>query len=154
MRITGSGNFIVYPDRRRTEAHDGSRVIVLTSSINPVQVSLEVIRDRISEPYRSDLTLIVGARRRVERCNAWCNGRRLSAEDSMGTPQTELPLPIGGYLYFRIPEETPVEAETVLEVRDGDVVLRREKFGRIVGASDTYESGLDNLGLRPTGTPR
>ena len=158
MRVTGAGNFILYPDQRTVEVHDGSRVIVLNSSINPVQVSLEVIRERVTDPYPSDLALIVGARKRVERCSALCNGRQMSAEDSMGKQRTELPLPVGGYLYFRIPEEVAVDDESTVDVRDGDSVLRRERFGRIIGAAEALGStrgrfGHPNAGEFSVGRP-
>jgi hypothetical protein len=137
MRITGSGAFVVYPDQHGTEAHEGSRVIVLNSMGNRVQVSLEVVKERVDSPYLSDFTIIVGARKRVERCNVWCDGRKLLALDPVGTPEEELPLPIGGYLYFRVPKETKVELDTVVKVRDGSVILRQERFKNIVGATET-----------------
>ncbi|MDA4134820.1 MAG: hypothetical protein OK441_04555 [Thaumarchaeota archaeon] len=151
MRVTGAGNLVVYPDYQNTEAHDGSRVIVLNSSINPANVSLEAIRDRVTEPYLSEITLIVGARKRLESCSVTINGRRLLANDSLGKPQPVLPLPVGGYLYFRIPNDFAVDGETTVEVRDGERVLRRERFGHIVGASDIPVRVRENPASRRLG---
>jgi hypothetical protein len=144
MRMTGGGNFVVYPDQHGTDAHEGSRVIILNSIGNRVPVSLEVIREHVSIPYASDLTLVVGARKRVEGCNAWCDDRKLFAQDSVGTPQSELPLPVGGYVYFRIPEEMKMENDTMVEIRNGSVTLRRERFGNIVGATEIAPRGQYN----------
>jgi hypothetical protein len=135
MRITKAGNFIVYPDQRGTEAHEGSRILVLNSIGNRVPVSLELIRESVRTPYASDLTLVVGARKRIERCNAWCDDRKLFANDAVGAPQSELPLPVGGYLYFRVPTGVG-DADTVVEIRNGMATLRRERFGNIVGATE------------------
>ena len=133
------GNLVVYPDQYGTDAHDGSRVIIVSTIGNRVPVSLEVIRERVTTPYSSDLALAVGARRRVERCSVRCNGRMLLAPDSQGIPQAELPLPVGSYLYFRIPEEMDMESDTIVEVLDGINILRRERFRNIIGAADTYK---------------
>lgn len=141
MRITGGGNFVVYPDERMTEAHEGSRVMVLNSIGNRVPVSLEIVRESVSRPYPSNLTLVVGARKRIERCNAWCADRELLAEDSVGTPQSELALPTGGYLYFRIPGEMNVTDDTTVEIRNGNLTLRRERLRNIVGGAQSLPRG-------------
>ena len=136
MRITGAGNLVVYPDRQVAEAHEGSRVIVLNSSGNNVKVSLEVIKERVTLPYASNLTLVVGARRRVEKCNVWFDGRKLLGQDSTGASVEELALPVGGYLYFRVPEEMIAKPDSIVEVRDEAVTLRRERYRNIIGATE------------------
>jgi hypothetical protein len=110
-------------------------VMIVSANKPQHEVTLELLKARVTSPFPSDWTIIVAGRRRLERCNVYIDARQLQALDSDGAPRSELPLPKDGVLNFRIPEDVKVGNEAIVEVRDGEKSVRREEFGSITATT-------------------
>jgi hypothetical protein len=133
-RLTGAGKFVVAPIREDHAVDVGDQVmIVVVDKLQPA-VYLQVMKERVTTPFRSNWAIIVRGNRYVEKCNVWYDNNPLSALDVSGVARTELPLPRDGMLYFRIPEAADVENESMVEVKDGVVSILLEKFGSLTAS--------------------
>jgi hypothetical protein len=134
-RVTGAGHFIVYPTESiGASMKTGDLVMVLTDMKLYLDITLEVIRERITSPYPSDFAIVVkGGNRQLQRCAVYCKGERLSAIDASGAPQSELLLPLGGTLHFHIPNTLKPLRDSIVEVGDGETTIH-ERFDSIPGA--------------------
>jgi len=132
MRITGAGKFIVYPVDARgrdVKVGDPARIVIPGKLLHDIM--LETREDRISTPIASNWAIIVSGRQSVERCRVFYNSVQLNAIDHMGQARAELRLPRDGSLTFRIPDYMEINDAFLVEVRDGEVLLRGEPFGAI-----------------------
>ena len=123
-RLTGAGKFVVSPIREHTDVAVGNRVMVVILDKLQPEIALQTFKERVTSPFPSNWAIIVTGNRYVERCNVSYNGTQLSALDPAGVPRTELPLPRDGVLNFRIPETVNVENDEIVEVRDGNRMIR------------------------------
>jgi len=132
MRITGAGNYIVYPVTENDEVRVGNPVrIIVGEKIVSAVASLEAREDHISTPILSNWAIIVSGHQNIERCRVFYNNVQLSTIDHMGTLRSEMRLPRADSLWFRIPDTMEVNDAYLVEVRDGDRLLRSETFGSI-----------------------
>ena len=90
-------------------------------------LELEVLKKRLHFPFAIGWIIMV-KNARIERCRIYFDGEQLRALDSNKVPRSELPLHLDGILQFLVPETLYVTNESIIEVRDGDRLLRREKF--------------------------
>jgi hypothetical protein len=128
-RLTGAGKFVVAPVRDDNVVDVGDQVMIVVVDKLAPAVYLQVMKGRVTTPFRSNWAIAVRGNRYVEKCNVWYDGKQISALDASGVARTELPLPRDGMLYFRIPETWEVENETMVEVKDGPTSILLEKFG-------------------------
>jgi hypothetical protein len=128
-RLTGAGKFVVAPVRDDNVVDVGDQVMIVVVDKLAPAVFLQVMKERVTMPFRSNWAIVVRGNRFVEKCNVWYDGKQLSAMDSSGVAKAELPLPRDGMLYFRIPETWEIENESMVEVKDGLTTLLLEKFG-------------------------
>jgi len=135
-RVTGAGHFVVYPNENEiTGVKTGDQVMVLTDMKLYLDITLEVVKEPVLSPYSSTYTIVVkGRNRQLESCMVYCKGEKLFANDATGNPKSELPLALGGTLYFRIPDTLKPEGDSIVEIREGEVVIY-EKFGSIPGSA-------------------
>jgi hypothetical protein len=132
MRITGAGNMIVYPASRSSDAHVGNPVkIIIAEKTIRMAVSLEARKDPISTPIPSTWAIIISGPQSFERCQVFFNHVQLKTIDHMGELRSEVRMPRAGSLYFRIPASMELNDTYLVEVRDGDRLLRSETFGSI-----------------------
>jgi hypothetical protein len=140
MRITGAGNLIVYPVSRSHDMNVGNPVkIIVAEKTIRAMVSLEAKHEPISTPISSTWAIIVSGPQSIERCQVFYNHVQLETIDHMGKLRTEVRMPRAGSLYFRIPDSMDLDDAYVVEVRDGDRLLRSETLGaiRVIPASST-----------------
>jgi len=128
-RLTGAGKFVVAPVRDDNVVELGDQVMIVVVDKLAPAVYLQVRKERVTMPFRSNWAIVVRGNRFVDKCSVWYDGKKLSALDASGVAMTELPLPRDGMLYFRIPETWEVENETMVEVKDGPTTILLEKFG-------------------------
>jgi hypothetical protein len=132
MRITGAGNLIVYRASRSHDMSVGNPVkIIVAEKMIRAMVSLEARQDPVSTPISSTWAIIISAPQSIERCQVFYNHAQLKTIDHMGKLRTEVRMPRAGSLYFRIPDSMELDDAYVVEVRDGDRLLRSETFGAI-----------------------
>jgi hypothetical protein len=132
MRITGAGNLIVYPASRSASMHVGNPVkIIVAEKTIRAMVSLEARQDPISTPISSTWAIIISGPQSIERCQVFYNRVQLETIDHMGKLRTKVRMPRAGSLYFRIPDSIDFDDACVVEVRDGDRLLRSETLGDI-----------------------
>lgn len=151
-RLTGGGKFVVAPVREHTNVAVGNRVMVVILDKLQPEISLQILKERVTSPFPSNWAIIVTGSRYVERCNVYYNGTRLSALDPAGVSRSELPLTRDGVLNFRIPETVNVENDEVVEVRDGTRSILTEAFGLIRAAptKETYPTVTVSGKLSPS----
>jgi hypothetical protein len=132
MRVTGAGNFVVYPAKRSNGASVGNpvKIIVSEKMVRPL-VSLEAREERISSPMSSNWAIVVSSRQSVEKCRVFYNHVQLNTVDHMGDARSELRMPRDGSLSFHIPDSMTLSDAYMVQVRDGDRLLRSETFGSI-----------------------
>jgi hypothetical protein len=132
MRITGAGNLIVYPASRSHDINVGNPVkIVVAEKTIRATVSLEARQDPISTPISSNWAIIISGPQSIERCRVFYNRVQLKTVDHIGELRTEVRMPRAGSLFFRIPNSMELNDAYIVEVRDGDRLLRSESFGAI-----------------------
>jgi hypothetical protein len=134
MRITGAGHLVVYPAGGMDDVQVGNpvRVIVPGKGVRPY-LALEVREEHISSPISSNWAIIVSGHESMEACRVSLNGVPLRTIDHMNQPTTEMRLPRDGSLSFHIPEGVELNSASIVEVRDGDRLLRSVPFNEIRG---------------------
>ncbi len=132
MRITGAGKFIVYPNVRRNGVKVGNpvRIIVAEKTVRPL-VSLEAREERMTSPLSSTWAIIVSGHPSIERCRVFYNHVQLSTIDHLGELKSEMRMPRDGALSFHIPDNMELNDAHMVEVFEGDRLLRSETFGSI-----------------------
>jgi len=135
MRVTGAGHLVVYPDGGAGDVRVGNpvRIIVPGKGVRPY-LALEVRDEHISSPFSSNWAIVVSGHESLEACRVSLNNEPLRTIDHMNQATTELRLPRDGALAFHIPDGMEMNVASIVEVRDGDRVLRSEAFGEIRGA--------------------
>jgi hypothetical protein len=135
MRITGAGHLVVYPESEMDDVRVGNpvRIIVPGKGVRPY-LALEVREEHISSPFSSDWAIIVSGHESIEACQVSLNNVALRTIDHMNQASTDLRLPRDGALAFHIPHGIVLSSASVVEVRDGDRLLRSEALGEIKGA--------------------
>jgi hypothetical protein len=137
-RVTGAGNVIVYPVQHDPDVKTGEEALIVTDKtvVKSADFTLELLKEHISSPYASDFAIVVRARdKSMQRCRVFLDGLQLQATDSSGAPRYELPLPLRGWLTFRIPDNQKVRRDSLVDLRDGDVTIVRESVGNLPGAA-------------------
>jgi hypothetical protein len=137
-RVTGAGNVVVYPALHDADVKKGEEALIVTDKTMAQKTvyTLEFLKEHVTSPYNSEYAIIVrGQTTTLERCRVYFEGTPLSAVDTTGVPRTELPLPLGGWLSFRIPADTKVTRDSWVELRDGEAVVLRETIGALPGAA-------------------
>ena len=134
MRITGAGHFVVYPAGRGQDVRVGNpvRIIVPGKGVRHY-LALEVREERMSSPISSNWAILVTGHESIEACRVSYNHVPLSTIDHMNHAVAELRMPRDGALAFHIPDEMELNDAFVVEVRDGDRLLRSQAFGEIRG---------------------
>lgn len=137
MRITGAGNFIVYPNARtgRRMVRTGNPVRIIVSEktekmVRPL-VSLEAREERTTTPIASNWAVLVSGRQSIERCRVFYNHVQLNTVDHLGEVKSELRIARDSTLTFRIPDTMEINDTYLVEVKDGERLLRSETFGSI-----------------------
>jgi hypothetical protein len=132
MRITGAGKYIVYPNTGRNGVRVGNpvRVIVAEKTVRPI-VSLEVREERISSPISSTWAIIVSGHESIERCQVFYNHMQLSTIDHLGELKSEMRMPRDSSLSFHIPDSMELNDAYMVEVFDGEHLLRSDTFGSV-----------------------
>lgn len=132
MRITGAGKFIVYPNNGRGGVRVGNpvRIIVAEKSVRPI-VSLEAREERITSPMSSTWAVIVSGHDSIERCRVFYNHVQLSTIDHLGELKSEMRMSRDSSLSFHIPDSMELNDAYLVEVFDGDRLLRSDTFGSI-----------------------
>jgi hypothetical protein len=131
-RITGAGNFIVYPVSKGNEVKTGDpvRIVVAEKMAHPM-VSLEAREERMSLPISSDWAVVVDARESIERCRVFYNGFQLSTIDHLAKVRSELRMPPDSEQSFHIPDSMEIDDAYSVKVMDGERLLRSTTFGSI-----------------------
>jgi hypothetical protein len=134
MRVTGAGHLVVYPVGGMGDVRVGNpvRVIVPGKGVRPY-LALEVREEHVSSPFSSNWAIIVSGHESIEKCQVSFNGVPLSTIDHLGHATTELRLPRDGALAFHIPANMELDRAYLVEVRDGDRLLRSEPLGEVRG---------------------
>jgi hypothetical protein len=127
-RITGAHKLIVEPHPDDPAVKVGDEVMIVSSD---VAVTLGTVRERVVTPYPSNLGIVVRANRPLERCNVNVGGTQLQAVGPTGESSSEFALAVNGMVTFRIPETLSVETDSIVEVKDGTISIKRETFGTI-----------------------
>jgi len=132
VRITGAGNFVVYPVSKGSAVRKGNpvRIVVAEKMVSPM-VSIEAREERISTPISSSWAVVVSTRQSIERCRVFYNRVQLSTVDHMGQAKSELRMARDSSLSFHIPDSMELDDAYPVQVRDGDRLLRSEAFGSI-----------------------
>ncbi len=132
MRITGAGKFVVCPLTGRNGVRVGNpvRIIVAERTVRP-PVSLEAREERPTFPISSTWAIIVSGYESIERCRVFYNHMQLSAIDHLGELKSEMRLPRDSSLSFHIPDSMEVNDVYLVEVFDGDHLVRSDTFGSI-----------------------
>ena len=130
MRITGAGNLVVYPSSSSGDINVGNpvRIVVAENAIRAV-IYLEAREDPISIPIASTWAIIASGPDSIERCQVFYNGVQLKTIDHMGELRSEVRMPRAGSLSYRIPAPMALNPDYIVQVRDGDRVLREEALG-------------------------
>jgi hypothetical protein len=138
MRITGAGNFIVYPTRssgnppRDVRVGNPVRIIASAKTVTTGRwPMLEARQELITAPMASTWAIVASGRQPIERCRVFYNGVQLNTVDHMGELRSEARLPRDGSLSFHIPNSMEINDAFSVQVRDGDRLLRSETFGSI-----------------------
>jgi hypothetical protein len=140
MRITGAGNYVVYPLEKSRNLRDvkvGDPVKVIIPGKGRTDISLEAREEHVSTPIMSNWAIVVFSRESIELCRVYYAGVLLTGVDHMGAGRTELRLPRDGSVTFRIPDTVQIDDAAMVEVRDADTVLVSVPFGSIRGVRAT-----------------
>ena len=134
MRVTGAGHLVVYPAEGAEDVRVGNpvRIIVPGKGVRPY-LALEVREEHISSPFSSNWAIVVSVHESIEACRVSLNNVPLRTIDHMNQPTTELRIPRDGALAFHIPEGMEMNSGSIVEIRDGDRLLRSVPFGEIRG---------------------
>lgn len=134
MRVTGAGHLVVYPNGGADDVRPGNpvRIIVPGKGVRPY-LALEVREEHISSPFSSNWAIIVSGHESLEACRVSLNNVPLRTIDHMNQPTTELRIPRDGALAFHIPDGMELNSGSIVEIRDGDLLLRSVPFGEIRG---------------------
>src|ERR1022692_1029927 len=88
-RVTGAGKLVVEPAGTHPDLKVGDEVMIVTTDRKPQQeITLEVLKARVTAPFPSDWTIIVRGRRALDRCNVHIDATQLRALDSDGVPKS------------------------------------------------------------------
>ena len=131
-RITGAGNFIVYPVSKGNGVRTGNpvRIVVAEKVVHPM-ISLEAREERMFTPISSDWAVVVFARESIERCRVFYNGVQLSTIDHTDKVRSELRMPRDSEHSFHIPDSMELNDAFSVKVMDGGRLLRSTTFGSI-----------------------
>lgn len=127
MRVTGAGNYIVYPVSKSDDVKKGNAVKIIVSQ----GIMVEAIEDRISTPVASTWAIVVSGHQSIERCRVYYNKVKLQTIDETGKLTSEMRMPPEGSLAFHIPNSMELNDSYVVQVKDDDLLLRSETFGSI-----------------------
>jgi len=137
-RVTGAGNVVVYPTIHDPDVKKGEEALIVTdkATVQGATYTLELLQEHVAVPYESDYAVIVrGPSAPMETCRVYVDGTPLSTVDSTGATRTELPLPVDGWLTFRVPDSLRLTRGSWIELRDGDAVVLRETVGSLPSAA-------------------
>jgi hypothetical protein len=132
MRITGAGKFIVYPNGGREGVRVGNpvRLIVSEMTVRPL-VLLDAREERITSPISSTWAIIVSGPQSIEKCRVFYNHVQLSTVDHLGVLKSEMRMPRDTSLAFHIPDTMELNDAFLVEVFEGDRLMRSDTFGSI-----------------------
>ncbi len=133
MRITGAGKFIVYPNGGRNGVRVGNpvRIIVAQSQVVKPIIAVELREEHMTTPISSNWAIIVSGHQSIERCRVFYNHAQLNTIDHLGEVKSEMRMPRDGSLSFHIPDSMELNDSFLVEVTDGDQLLRSDTFGAI-----------------------
>jgi hypothetical protein len=132
MRITGAGHLVVYPVQEAgdVEVGDPVKVIVPGKGLRP-HVSLELREDTLSLPISSRWAIVVSLDQSVAACRVFYNHMQLNAIDHLGHATLESRVSRDEPTAFHIPDYMEMGDGFLVEVRDGDLLLRTATLGEV-----------------------
>ncbi len=83
-KANGSRQFVVAPVRDDNVVDVGDQVMIVVVDKLAPAVYLQVIKERVTMPFRSNWAIVVRGNRFVEKCSVWYDGKQLSALDASG----------------------------------------------------------------------
>lgn len=131
-RITGAGNFVVYPMNSGDDVRVGNAVkITVAQKMVLPMITVQAREERISSPISSSWAIVVSGHQSIERCRVFYNSAQLSTIDHMGEARSELRMPRDSFLSFHIPDSMELNDAYLVQVKDGDRLLSGMTFGSI-----------------------